>query len=398
MRVAIVTSRRYHLLDLARELLAAGHEVDFFSCVPWRKAEEAGLPRRSFHGLTRATLPVLAAQALGPERWERHLGPMLQRVADRSATRRLGPCDAFIGLSGTSVRSLAKARTRYGATIFVERGGRHVLSQKDILEQVPASPRPAITHVEIKRELWGYANADVVVVASRHAADSFIQRGIPAERVFRNPYGVDLEKFGPTARIGDPLPTLLYVGTWSMVNGCDLLAQAVRGMKCRLLHVGPRGNAPRPEVARFDQREMVEDWELCQIFREVDVLVRPARGEGLGMVQAQALACGVPVVGTDRSGAADLRDFIEDPAAIVIAKAANLETLRDGIAYGFAYAAKRKGRRSLMTEGRARLSWEAYGARYDAELHRRVPEKLGAAASAKAPVVHGVPSAFPAQG
>ncbi|BET68756.1 hypothetical protein ASA1KI_36740 [Opitutales bacterium ASA1] len=373
MRLAIVTSRRYHLFDLARELEAMGHVVQLFSGVSQTKGSRKGVSEKAHRSLRQSVLPWLALQRIAGPRFHDSIETRIQRAVDKAAARRLGRCDAVIGLSGTCVRSFQKARGRFRARLYLERGGRHILSHKDMLEQIPGGPRPAVPHAEIKREIWGYNHADVVVVASRHAEQSFLERGVDASRVFRNPYGVDLEKFGPTARLPREIPTVLYVGSWTNKNGCDLLGHALRGQHIKLVHVGPTGDAPRPAAAQFEHRDVVEDWELCQIFRSVDILVRPTRGEGMDMVLAQALAAGVPIVCTDRSGGDDFREFVSDPAGIVVAKAGNLETLTDAIRQGLAYAFTQGGARSLLTsEGRATLTWRAYGERYGLELVRRL--------------------------
>jgi hypothetical protein len=44
MRVAIMTAGRFHVLDLARELAALGHEVAFYSYVLKKMAVRFGLP------------------------------------------------------------------------------------------------------------------------------------------------------------------------------------------------------------------------------------------------------------------------------------------------------------------------------------------------------------------
>jgi glycosyltransferase involved in cell wall biosynthesis len=375
VRIVIVTSRRYHMLDLARELAALGHDVSFYSCVLRRKAMRAGLPARSFKSVRFACLPWLVAGRSASARMNEWLEPRLHRAVDRAAARRFGRCDVLIGLSGTCVRCFEKARSRYGARLYLERGGRHILSQKDILEQIPGGPRPAVPHAELKREIWGYTHADVVVVASRHAEQSFLERGVDASRIFRTPYGVNLEKFGPTGRLPRELPTVLYVGTWSCKNGCDLLGHALRGLRVKLIHIGPRGDAPQPSAERFERRDMVDDWELCQIFRHVDILARPSRGEGMDMVMAQALTCGVPVVCTDRSGGEDFGDYVDSPDGIIVAKAGNLETLTEAIRKGLAYAFTQSGPRAFITSGRDALSWKAYGQRYHQDLIKRLGVK-----------------------
>jgi hypothetical protein len=47
-----------------------------------------------------------------------------------------------------------------------------------------------------------------VVVPSVHVEQSFLDLGFPAEKLFRNPYGVDLSMFAPTAAPSDGPPTL----------------------------------------------------------------------------------------------------------------------------------------------------------------------------------------------
>ncbi|RME72864.1 MAG: glycosyltransferase [Verrucomicrobia bacterium] len=374
MRVAVVTTRRYHLLDLARELDAQGHRVQFIGCVTRAEAERHGLPAHCLCSVRRRVWPHLWLERRGPAWLRWHLEPRIAAAVDRAAARRLARCDVLIGLSGVSVRVVHKAQWRFGATVFLERGGRHILSQKDLLEKIPTMRRPAIPHEEIKRELWGYNHADVVVVASRHARASFLERGVPSERLFRIPYGVDLERFAPTMRRASPQQTVMFVGRWSLTNGCDLLTLAARGQPWRVIHVGPQGDAPWPGGRQFERRGIVEDWEMASVFREADILVRPSRGEGMAMVQAQALACGVPVVCSDKSGGEDLRDFLDDPSWVTVVPAGSLEALREGIAVGLERARSQIGRRSILERQRERLSWRAYGERYAEEIVRRVPE------------------------
>lgn len=374
VRVAIATSRRFHLLDLARELDALGHEVQFFSCVTPKEAARHGLPENCRRSILGKVYPLFFAERKGPASLRWYLEPMIQRVVDRTTARRLSRCDVLIGLSGTAVRTMHKAQWRYGAKVFLERGGRHILSQKDLLEQIPTMRRPAIPHDEIKRELWGYNHADVVVVASRHAEKSFLERGLQPDRLFRIPYGADFEKFTPTMKLPSTERAVMFVGRWSLKNGCDLLTHASKGKSWKVIHVGPRGDAPWPNDRQFERRGMVEDWEMASIFREADIVVRPSRGEGLGMVQAQALACGVPIVSSDRSGGEDLREFIDDPTWVTVVQAGSLDALREGIEIGLRKAETQLGRRSVLEDGREYLSWREYGRRYSAEIKNRVPE------------------------
>jgi hypothetical protein len=69
MRIAIVSTGRFHVLDLARELAALGHDVRYYSFVPHQRAEQFGLPRAFDRGLLPLPLPVTAAQRTGNIGW-----------------------------------------------------------------------------------------------------------------------------------------------------------------------------------------------------------------------------------------------------------------------------------------------------------------------------------------
>jgi len=301
VRVAVATSGRFHVLDLARELADLGHEVAFYSFVSKRRAVRFGLPAKCHRGLLPAIAPWLALQRLAPTRqresWDRRLLEQL----DGLIARRLEHCEVFIGMSGLCVESPRVAREKFGARIFIERGSRHVMSQKQILEDL-AAVAPATATVPtyaVERELASYALADIVVVPAQHVVESFLARGFPPERLFRNPYGVDLSMFGPTLPPPMDRCVVLHVGAWSMQKGCDLLFDAVKrcARGATLLHVGAITDAVVPEDPSFEHHEPVPQWRLPEFYAKAHVLALASRQEGLSLVQAQALACGLPVLG-----------------------------------------------------------------------------------------------------
>ena len=64
MKIAVVTTGRFHVLDLARELAALGHELQFFSCVPRKRAAKFGLPAGAHRRGLLAIAPLLLAEVL----------------------------------------------------------------------------------------------------------------------------------------------------------------------------------------------------------------------------------------------------------------------------------------------------------------------------------------------
>jgi alpha-maltose-1-phosphate synthase len=303
LKIAIATTGRFHVLDLARELAALGHDVAFWSIVPRSHAARFGLPPSAHRSLLPRLLPLAIAARYAGAHVAEAAGRRLLVNADLQIARRLERCDVFIGMSGLCVESAKVARERYGARIFIERGSRHILSQKAILDELRTrgSETSVVPGHAVERELASYALADRISVPALHVVQSFVDHGIAVHKLFRNPYGVDLSMFAPTPAPPGP-PTLLFVGTWSYQKGVDVLERAWRLLPgVRLRHVGAVGDAPLPVSAEFEHTDPVPQLRLREYYSQAHVFVQASRQDGLSLVQAQALACGLPLVCTDRT-------------------------------------------------------------------------------------------------
>lgn len=367
LRIAIASIGRFHLLDLARELHALGHEVRFYSYVPKRRAVRFGLPPEAYVGLLAWVLPLVGLQRLLGSRGPRILERIMLPLLDLIVRFKLKPCDVFIGMSGAYLVAARFAKKKFGAKVLLERGSRHILSQLEILSSTPGARMPSAFIV--RREIRGYEMADGICVPSRHARDSFLEVSFPRSKLIVNPYGVDLSMFTP--RTGaEPVYDLAFVGTWSLQKGADLLVQAMEGRHWSLIHVGSRGDVAFPSSDRSISMGPVDQAELPNYYRKARILVLPSRQDGFGLVLSQALACGVPIVCTDRTGGPDLRDAIEVKDAVIIVPAGDAMALANGIEKALEGSARMRGRDLLGREGRAFLSWGAYARRSEAALLR----------------------------
>lgn len=127
--------------------------------------------------------------------------------------------------------------------------------------------------------------------------------------------GVDIEKFRPGREMrhaGHPFK-LLYVGGWKTLKGVDLLAPIMSelGNGFELRYTG--GSAHRqsgPSVApnMHDIGRLKGDGAVVAAMQEADALLFPSRSEGFGLVVAEAMACGLPVVATRGSSLAEIVD------------------------------------------------------------------------------------------
>lgn len=338
--------------------------------MPLRRAVRFGLPEHCHVGLLARVAPFLAWQRAFPKLFPDLRERLIIRALERAVIDRLEPCDVFICLSGVYLEAAQYARRRFGARIFLERGSRHILSQREILAAIGRVKGPSQFFVD--RELAGYALADRIVVPSGHVAESFQRDPSAAVKLFRNPYGVDLAHFPQRADGSQATSsTLLFVGAWSYRKGADLLTKAVEQIPAaNLLHIGDIDDLPFPNHPRFRHVDSVTQLELADYYSRAPVFVLASREEGLAMVQAQALASGLILVCTDRTGGVDLGHSPELRRRIYVVPSEDLDALKRGIGAALEAVHSRPGLDPLPEEDRQRLSWLEYGRRYSNELMR----------------------------
>jgi len=215
------------------------------------------------------------------------------------------------------LRTAAVARRR-SVRFVCDRGSSHIRCQDKILREEYARWGEHFAGIDrkvIDREEAEYAAADVITVPSEFAFRSFVEMGISPAKLRKVPYGVDLRRF---QKVGAPDPTrfdVLFVGQVCFRKGVPDLLEAfarVEHPRKRLRIVG----AMQPEVQRYFRRQalprgvellgQLPQTKLREVMSLAHVMVLPSVEDGFGLVQAQALACGCPVVGTWNTGAADL--------------------------------------------------------------------------------------------
>jgi glycosyltransferase involved in cell wall biosynthesis len=375
LKIAIATTERFHVLDLARELHALGHHVRFYSYVPRARTRRFGLPDECHVSLLPLALPAVA--------WDRLMPHMMPKVRERvlfallngGAMMRLQPCDVFICMSGIYLEAARFAKERYGARVWLERGSRHILSQDEILAAIADAERPSA--FAIRRELAGYALADRVVIPSHHVAESFRRDGATYAKLFYNPYGVDLAMFPPCREeaLAEPF-LLLFVGTWCLRKGCDILVEAVRQVPdVRLTHVGAIGDLdfPSGQKDRFVHVDPMPQPELARFYTTSDVFVLASREDGFGVVLSQALASGLPLICTDRTGGADLTHTPALADRITVVPHDDVGALARAIARWRDRWHSGERLPLLSETDRENLGWAAYAQRYSDELSVGLP-------------------------
>lgn len=358
IKINIASTHRFHLLDLARELSRLGHDVTFYSYVPSKRCQKFGLPKDCSKSMFLLALPFFVLQKIfGNKPW---IIKYRNILLDNYLSYFMRPCDIYIGLGTAYLKSFKIAKKRFHAITILEWGSKHIDEQQRILRKIGAP-----TNIEYfnKRSRDDYSVVDYISIATQHVLDSFLKYGFDKSRFFVNPYGVDLSMFSyiPQKKIYD----IIMVGNWSYQKGCDLIVDAIKHSDYKFLHVGSIVDCPFPKNDnRFTQVNAVDQPKLNAYYNQAKVFVLPSRQEGLAMVQAQAIACHLPLIGSKDSGAVDLQQMVDEPNYITIIEEHTWQAVLEGIKKSL------KDYENLNENGYAgdaikKLTWSAYGERYN---------------------------------
>lgn len=359
-KVNILSSNRFHLLDLARELSSNGFDVKFYSFVPNRRAVMYGLSHQCSKSLVILLAPflVLARVLFKRKLWAENL---LMLVQDFLTARLMRKSDVCIALSGRYVYALRKAR-RDGAYVIVERGSMHVVEQARILDSISSCRiRPISFHIQ--RELASYALADKISIPAQHVQESFLRQGFKQDQLLVNPYGVNLQMFCIEPQATKQYDVLM-VGNWSYRKGCDLINSVLESSNLTFLHVGSIGDLSIPEHPRFTHVDSVDESKLVKYYNRAKIFVLPSREEGFGMVLIQAVACNLPIVAGKNTGGNDLKKMVDQPQYITIMDECSPQCLSRSIDKAMSDYKHLNPNEPYAGKGIENISWAAYGRRY----------------------------------
>jgi len=319
MKVTIVVGGRWHAFDLARELHQAGHLHKLITNYPRWFAKRWEIPPEKVVSLPLTFWLVKLIYKLGGEALMMRCQWRVHQWFAKRAVKHLEGSELIHGWSQWSEPSLQWARVR-GIPTVLERSSAQIEEQSRLLREEHA--RLGLTwtptHPRIEAmELREYELCSAVAVPSLFVERSFLGRGFPAARLYRNALGVDLSRFRPPTTPPPPPEKVglkvIYAGSLSVRKGIPDLLEGFREAnlaQAQLTMVG----GPTPELAPLlaTQPDNVlalghrPQAELVQHYGRAHCFVMASIEEGMAMVQMQALACGLPLICTTNTGGEDL--------------------------------------------------------------------------------------------
>ena len=173
-------------------------------------------------------------------------------------------------------------------------------------------PNSMLARQAVKEESRIYNHADRIVVTTRAMADNIAAR-IPGSqnRIRVIPNYVETSLFSP-APSQECRYDLVFVGRLEPQKNLDALLEAVRHLNVSLALIGD-GSLTKSLKERFADLGDRVQWigslpnhELPKYLRAAKLFVLPSRFEGHPKALIEAMACGLPVIGTEVPGIKDL--------------------------------------------------------------------------------------------
>ena len=318
MRVVQTVFGKFHHFHLARQLHERKMLVGIFSSYPSRKLRDQQIPMDMVHTFPYVHMVQLVAgrYALSNGLARGELSWWLALTLDAHVAGRLPECDVFVGISGSGLKTGRLAQKR-GGKYICDRGSSHIRYTDELLTEEFkrwGQEFEGVYPKHIMREEQEYDQADLITVPSEFAHRSYVEMGVPAEKLRRVAYGADLSRF---SKVADPPADsfeVLCVGQVSFQKGIPYLLDAFQNFRHprkRLTMVG----GVLPEMEKFLKTRKLDGVEfvgavphaqLKGLMSRSHVVVFPSINDGFGMVIGEAMACGCPVISSENCGGKDL--------------------------------------------------------------------------------------------
>jgi glycosyltransferase involved in cell wall biosynthesis len=273
----------------------------------------------------------------------------------------------IIGYEKSCLKSFLEAK-KYGAVTILDLAQVHVNFIEELRDKFNFFRK--ITGDEklfekIKTiKLEEYKLADKILVLSEFAKQTMLDNGIEEKKLKLVNLGFDASKFTLKQKyVTDQTVTfkMIFVGTVSYRKGIHLLLNFMQStnLNIQLTIVGPLGEGITKEMFNhpaIHYHPFVHHEELVKIFHASDLFVFPSYLDSWAMVVIEAMACGLPVIVTENTGA---KEVVNNNCGFIIpvdSKAA----LKEKIEYFYHHRSEIERMGKNARAGAEQYNWEQY--------------------------------------
>ncbi|KAA8732061.1 glycosyltransferase family 4 protein [Acinetobacter qingfengensis] len=310
MKILISVLGRFHAFDLAKQLNKHNVLYKINTTFPKFKVQKWGIEKNKIQ----SNLFIELIRRYAPKFMKKNITNWAYHAQAVSNINLLKHVDVYIGWSGSSLEALIEAK-KNGKITIVERGSSHYSYQMNILQEEYAiygtsfAPNKKVW----QRELKEYELADYISIPSTFVKNTFLQYGVPEEKLLLNPYGVDLTHFRKVEK-KDKVFRIITSGNLSIRKGTRYLLEAFDQLmldNAEIWHIGSIHDDMKEWLSHYKNTNVYflghkPQNDLYQYYSQGSVFVLMSLEEGMAMVQPQAMACGLPLVISTNTGGSDL--------------------------------------------------------------------------------------------
>ena len=184
-----------------------------------------------------------------------------------------------------------------------------------------------------------FKNANRIICLTRTDANEIIKIGCPEKKIRIIPNAVDTEKFKPSKVRRDDL--IVWTGRFVPEKGIEYLIKAAKIVcenirYCRFLLIGhgPLKQKILKLISEYGIERFVDIIgplardKIAKILKSATIFAFPSLREGMPLSVLEAMACGLPVIGSNVPG---IKDIIIDGENGILVPPRNPEKLADAI-------------------------------------------------------------------
>ena len=291
---------------------------------------------------------------------------IMNNLFDYLASKCVGEGDIFYGWMGMSLRQIRKAQ-HLGMKTVVVCASSHPTYQRKILKEeykkwnVPFDLGSYKIYLKSLKEI---KEADFIKIPSDFVEKTFIEHGIPKEKLIKIPFGVDLDRFKPKKEYENDKFRVAFVGSVGIRKGAPYLLKAwdELNLKNAELHVvGAILNDIKHIIKKYKQRKDIiftGHANPISYLQKSDVFVFPSIEEGSALVTYEAMATGLPSIVTFNSGS-----VVRDGKDGFVIPIRDVKTLKEKILYFYENRNEIKRMGKNARKHVEKYSWESYGNR-----------------------------------